>query len=49
MRSWGWWVGQADVDLGGPVPGDRFVGPDVVVIGPVGSDLLDQGEAGIEP
>src|SRR5665213_2860871 len=41
-------VGEAEVDIGGPVPGDRFVRSDVVVVGPVGVDLVDEFEPGID-
>ena len=34
-------AGVAGVDVGGPVSGDRFVWADVVVVGPVGVDLLN--------
>ena len=38
-------VGQAGVDVCGPVPGDRFVGSGVVIVVAVGVDLLDQTQA----
>jgi len=34
-------VGVAGGDVGGPVSGDRFVWADLVVVGPVGVDLLN--------
>ena len=37
-------VGETGVDLGGSVPGDRFVRADVVVVVPVGADLVDELE-----
>jgi len=36
------------MDVGGTVPGDRFVGSDVVVVVPVCVDLLDEFEAVVD-
>lgn len=41
-------VSVAGVDLGGPVPGDRFVRADVVVVVAVDADLLNKSEAVVD-
>ena len=38
-------VGQAEVDVEGPVPGDRFVGSDFVVVDPVVLSAFDELES----
>ena len=41
-------VGGAGVYVGGSVPGDRFVRADVVVVVPVGADLVDELESVVD-
>jgi hypothetical protein len=41
-------VRESGVDVGWPVPSDGFVGADVVVVGPVGIDLLDELESVVD-
>ena len=41
-------IGEAGVDVCGPVPGDRFVRPGAVVVVPINVDPFDEAEAVID-